>query len=118
MVRSLALGVAVLALMTVAVSAHGPTRQKVTETVEINAPPEKGWETIGNFQGMSWHPAVEKVEGTGANEANATRILTLTGGGTIAEKLIQYERSGSARSASQSKRAGRGPSRRTSAATT
>jgi len=91
MVRSLALGVAVLALMTVAASAHGPTRQKVTETVEINAPLDKVWETIGNFQDMSWHPAVEKVEGTGGNEADATRILTLKGGGTIAEKLVQND---------------------------
>jgi hypothetical protein len=91
MLRSLALGAAALALLTGAVSAHGPSRQKVTETVEINAPPEKVWETIGNFQDMSWHPAVAKLEGTGGNETNATRTLTLQSGGTIAEKLIQHD---------------------------
>ena len=36
MVRTLALGLAALALVSTAASAHGPSRQKVTETVEIN----------------------------------------------------------------------------------
>ncbi len=90
MVRALAVGLAVLALLPVAASAHGPSRQKVTETVEINAPPDKVWKVIGNFQDMSWHPAVTKVEGQGGNDANATRTLTLKSGGTIAEKLDGY----------------------------
>jgi carbon monoxide dehydrogenase subunit G len=91
MVRALAVGLAVLALLPVAALAHGPSRQKVTETVEINAPPDKVWKVIGNFQDMSWHPAVEKVEGQGGNDANATRTLTLKSGGTIAEKLDGYD---------------------------
>lgn len=91
MVRAFLFGLAVLALFPASVSAHGPTRQKVTETVEINAPPEKVWEVIGNFQDMSWHPAVAKLEGAGGNEPNATRTLTLQSGGTIDEKLIQYD---------------------------
>ena len=91
MVRALALGLAVLTLFPVAVCAHGPSRQKVTETVEINAPPEKVWKVIGNFQDMSWHPAIAKTEGQGGNDVNATRTLTLKSGGTIAEKLDAYD---------------------------
>ena len=91
MVRALAVGLVVLALFPVAASAHGPSRQKVTETVEINAPPDKVWAVIGNFQDMSWHPAVAKLEGQGGNDANATRTLTLKSGGTIAEKLDGYD---------------------------
>ena len=86
--RSLARGVAVLALMTVAVSAHGPTRQKVTETVEINAPPEQVWKSIGNFRDMRWHPAIEKVEGVGdhpedidADPSGGVRLRRLLGHG-------------------------------------
>ncbi|MDX2258204.1 MAG: SRPBCC family protein [Hyphomicrobiaceae bacterium] len=71
--------------------AHGPTRQKVAQTVEINAPAAKVWERIGNFQDMSWHPAVAKTEGTGGNADGATRTLTLASGGTIKEKLIGYD---------------------------
>lgn len=92
--RALALGLATLALFSIAASAHGPTRRKVVETVEINAPADKVWAVIGNFQDMSWHPAVAKLEGTGGNAADATRILTLTSGGTISEKLVDNDATG------------------------
>jgi len=91
MLRASVLAFALVALLPVTVLAHGPTRQKVTETVQINAPPEKVWEVIGNFQDMSWHPAVAKSNGNGENALDATRVLTLQSGGTIAEKLIKYD---------------------------
>ena len=52
----------VLACMAMA-AAHGPTRQKVRESIEINAPPAKVWAVIGTFQDMSWLPPVSKTEG-------------------------------------------------------
>ncbi len=81
---------ALLAVPTLSM-AHGPTRQKITETIEINAPAEKVWAKIGNFQDMSWHPAVEKTEGQGGNEKGATRKLTLKGGATIEEALDKHD---------------------------
>lgn len=72
--------------------AHGPTRQKVTETIVIDAPADKVWAAMGNFQDMSWHPAVQKTEGTGGNTPDsATRLLTLGPGATIEEALIKFE---------------------------
>lgn len=72
--------------------AHGPSRQKVSETIEIAAPAEKVWAVIGNFQDLSWVPAVAKTEGTGDNEANkATRHITLKSGGEIDELLTKYD---------------------------
>ncbi len=71
--------------------AHGPTRQKVIETIEIDAPIDKVWAVIGNFQDMTWHPAVAKTEGAGGNDVNATRTLTLESGGIIKEKLNAYD---------------------------
>jgi hypothetical protein len=91
MLRAAVLSLAALALVPAVALAHGPSRQKVTETVEINAPADKVWAVIGNFQDMSWHPAVAKVEGKGGNDANATRTLTLTSGGTIDEKLLSLD---------------------------
>lgn len=94
MLKRLALTIALVGLAPMMAQAHGPSRQKVTETIEINAPADKVWAVIGNFQDMGWHPAFVKTEGTGGNDVNATRKLTLGGGGTIDEKLIKYDAAG------------------------
>ncbi len=86
--------VAALVLVPTLVQAHGPTRKKVTETVEIAAPADKVWARIGNFQDVSWHPAVAKTEGKGGNDKGATRTLTLKGGGTIEEVLEKHDAPG------------------------
>nr|WP_245280128.1 SRPBCC family protein [Hyphomicrobium sp. 99] len=77
--------------MTGAAWAHGPSRQKVVESIEINAPADKVWAVIGNFQDASWIPAVAKTEGKGGNDVGATRKLTLQNGGTIEEALDKYD---------------------------
>jgi polyketide cyclase/dehydrase/lipid transport protein len=94
MARRLAFVLALAVLAPALALAHGPTRQKANEQVEINAPPEKVWAAIGNFQDMSWHPAVAKTEGSGGNEQGATRTLTLQSGGKIQEKLNKYDKEG------------------------
>lgn len=72
--------------------AHGPTRQKITLTTEVSAPPAEVWAVIGNFQDMSWHPAVHATTGEGGNAIDATRVLTLgeAGGPTISEILYKF----------------------------
>ena len=73
-------------------SAHGPTRQKVTLTVDISAAPSEVWAVLGNFQDMNWHPAVHSSTGNGGNDIDATRVLTLgeKGGPTISEILYKF----------------------------
>lgn len=83
--------VAALATVSYAAQAHGPTRQKVSQTIEINAPADKVWAVLGNFQDGSWIPVVEKTEGKGGNEVKATRVLTLKGGATVEEELAKYD---------------------------
>lgn len=92
MVRVFALFCALMTALAVALpaSAHGPTRKKHAETIEINAPADKVWAVIGNFADWSWHPAIEKTEATG-NAVDATRVLTLKGGGVINEKLLKRD---------------------------
>ncbi len=91
--KPIALALALVLTPAIA-SAHGPTRQKASESVEINAPADKVWEMIGNFQDMSWHPAVKNTEGSSGNEKDAKRTLTLDGGGTIKETLMKYDAEG------------------------
>jgi hypothetical protein len=88
-----ALAVAGMALTTAfaPVWAHGPTRQKVRESIEINAPQEKVWAAIRNFQDMNWLPPVTKTAGEKGNEIGATRQLTLKDGATVDEELYKYE---------------------------
>ena len=93
MVRVLTSLIALLALMTGVASAHGPSRQKVVESIEINAPADKVWAVVGKFGDMSWHPAMAKTEATG-NEVGATRVLTTTAGGKISEKLTKLNAEG------------------------
>lgn len=79
-------------LPAIAAQAHGPTRQKTVVTAEVAATPEEVWAVIGDFQDMSWHPAVFSTTGEGGNEIDATRQLVLgaEGGPTIDEVLYKY----------------------------
>lgn len=75
------------ALLPFAASAHGPSPQKVVETVTIKAPPAKVWALVGDFNGISkWHPTVtdSKAETKGAD---TFRTLTLKDGSTTQERL-------------------------------
>jgi Polyketide cyclase / dehydrase and lipid transport len=72
--------------------ARGPSRQTITEIIQIDAPPAKVWATIANFHDMSWLPGVVKTTGEGGNEPDAAkRQLTLDGGATIDESLTKYD---------------------------
>ena len=72
--------------------AHGPSLQKITETIQIDAPPAKVWAAIADFHDLSWLPGVAKTSGDGGNEPDAAkRQLTLDGGATIDESLYKYD---------------------------
>ncbi|WP_045998249.1 SRPBCC family protein [Loktanella sp. S4079] len=83
----------IAACLPIAAHAHGPTRQKITLTAEVAAPPSEVWGVVGDFQDMSWHPAVYSSTGAGGNEIDATRLLVLgeEGGPTIDEILYKYD---------------------------
>lgn len=73
-------------------AAHGPTRQKVTEQVTIEAPAATVWGRIRNFDALKdWHPAVAKSPADKGNEEGSVRQLELKGGGTLAETLETWD---------------------------
>jgi hypothetical protein len=94
MLKRLALALALAGVLPALALAHGPSRQKVTESVEINLPADKVWAVVGKFQDMGWTGIFVKTEGTGDNTPNATRKLTTGDGGTIDEKLNKYDDAG------------------------
>ncbi|BBA33386.1 MxaD protein [Methylocaldum marinum] len=74
------------------VSAHGPTPQKVVESVEINLPIEKVWERIKDFGALGqWNPAIAKSESEGGNKPGEKRTLTFPNGESLVEELDFYD---------------------------
>ena len=80
---------AVLLGVSLAVSAHGPSRQKVIESIDIDAPVDTVWPLIADFaQGWSkWHPAITSSVADNGNNVGSSRTLTLANGKTLVERL-------------------------------
>mgnify|MGYP006296276077 CR=1 FL=1 len=73
--------------------AHGPTREKHSESVEIAATPEAVWALVGDFAHPEhWMPMVESTSAQGGNEKGATRELKFKGvTGSLKEELKNYD---------------------------
>ena len=86
-------GLALLLLFATAPAlAHGPTRQKVVETVAIAASPAAVWAKLADFDGLkNWHPAVAESPATQGNTVGSVRHLKLNGGGELTETLERYD---------------------------
>jgi len=88
-----ALAVAVLgSAAELPAAAHGPTRQKVIETIKIAAPASVVWAKIKNFDALKdWHPAVEASPADKGNVVGSERKVALKGGGALVETLERYD---------------------------
>ena len=69
---------------------HGPSRQKVSEKIEINTNPEKVWEIVKNFMKFDWNPSVKKVS-VENNKVGSERKLEFEGGKFIKQKLEKID---------------------------
>ena len=79
---------AVLSAAAVSAAAHGPTRQKVVEKISIDAPADKVWAKIKNFDALKdWHPAVEASPADKGNAEGSVRQIKIKGGGALVETL-------------------------------
>jgi len=62
-------------------NAHGPTPKKADKSIIINAPIDKVWAVIKNFDDISkWHPDVSASTGDGQNQSGSDRRMTLASG--------------------------------------
>jgi len=72
--------------------AHGPTRQKVSEKVTIEAPADAVWAKIKNFNALKdWHPAVADSAADKGNAEGSVRTVKLKDGGMLVETLEGYD---------------------------
>ena len=78
-------------ILPFAVFAHGPTPQKADESIVIQAPVEKVWAVIKQFDGLDkWHPDVKTSTGEGKNESGSVRTITLKNDEQFSEELDFY----------------------------
>ena len=73
----------------------------VKEEININAPAEKVWNIVNNFNDLgAWHPSVKSTkvslsssffQVSSKNKVGSVRLLTLVDGSTIKEKLLAYD---------------------------
>ena len=73
-----------------AAHAHGGTRQKVVESIEINAAPDAVWNLIKAFGDAKWVPAVAGISVNNVGD-KVVRTLTLKKGGEIKEELKEAD---------------------------
>lgn len=75
-----------LMAFSAAALAHGPTPQKVVESIEIKAPVDKVWSIAGKFGEIAkWQPALKASEG--GNKQGDKRTLTFSNGEQLVEDL-------------------------------
>jgi hypothetical protein len=89
-----ALAAAVVAFVAAPVQAHGPTRQKIVETVEIAKPVDQVWAIVKDFDSLSkWHPAVASSVADKGNEIGSVRkvVLKAPGDPSFDEVLDKYD---------------------------
>ena len=60
--------------------AHGPSRQKVSESIEINASIEDVWKIISNFRVFNWNQNIKQTIADN-NQVGSERILEFKSGG-------------------------------------
>jgi hypothetical protein len=72
--------------------AHGPTRQKVVESITIDAPAATVWARIQAFDALrNWHPAVADSAADKGNDVGSVRLVKLKGGGELVETLERHD---------------------------
>ncbi len=71
---------------------HGPSRQKVSETIEINANPSKVWEIVSDFNNFKWNSDIKEISSNG-NEVGSVRIIEFDSSKKIKQKLEKVDTS-------------------------
>ena len=76
----------VLLLFNQSLMAHGPSRQKVSLKLDINAPASEVWKIVSNFDEFTWNEEVEKSESNG-NKVGSERLISFKNGSKVKQKL-------------------------------
>ncbi len=71
--------------------AHGPSRQKVSESIEINGTLEEVWKIVSNFKSFNWNKNIKNIKAQGSN-VGSERILNFKSGESVKQKLEKIDK--------------------------
>ena len=72
--------------------AHGPTPQKIDESIEIAAQPAAVWALVGDFGAFArWNPHLKSCVADQGNAVGSKRQLALASGGEVSEELDEHQ---------------------------
>lgn len=81
-----------LLILPTLIFAHGPSRQKVVEEIEINASPAKVWNVIRDFCSIKdWNPNIKNCQAIQGSEIGSVRMIEFENGEQITEKLFKFD---------------------------
>jgi carbon monoxide dehydrogenase subunit G len=87
----------VLVAWTGVAEAHGPTRQKLVEKIEINKPAEQVWAVVKDYGALAkWLPILASSKADKGNEVGSVRTLVIKAPGDpqLQEELLSYDDAG------------------------
>ena len=65
---------------------HGPSRQKVSETISVKASAEKVWEIVKNFKDFKWNDDIKNCSASD-NQIGSERTIEFVNGSLVKQKL-------------------------------
>ena len=71
-------------------NSHGPSRQKVKHTMEINAEMGNVWKIVSDFRNFKWNPELKSVSAE-SNKIGSERILSFLDGSLVTQKLEKLD---------------------------
>ena len=69
---------------------HGPSRQKVSENIKINAESEKVWKIVKNFKDFKWNKDIDNCSAT-ENTIGSERLIEFSNGSKVKQKLEKLD---------------------------
>ncbi len=69
---------------------HGPSRQKVSESITVNASAEKVWEIVKNFKDFNWNIDVKNCSASD-NKIGSERTIEFINGSILKQKLEKLD---------------------------
>tara|TARA_Y100000589_G_scaffold323373_1_gene357803 strand:+ start:102 stop:635 length:534 start_codon:yes stop_codon:yes gene_type:complete len=85
----LALSLSVILSFSIS-EAHGPSRQKVNQTIEINKNLDQVWKIISDFNNFKWNSEIKDLTSSG-NDVGAERTINFKNGSKIKQKLEKID---------------------------